>query len=107
MEGLEKERQYIEETNNFIKESLSKALEWSSQGISAIQSNTMEGYKFMTSGFKDLGNFSSVINQKNNEEAVLQKQTNELIKGTKTIIDSINNRLNELLGNAPTLTFVN
>jgi hypothetical protein len=107
MEGLEKERQYIEETNNFIKESLSKALEWSPQGISAIQSNTMEGYKFMTSGFKDLGNFSSVINQKNNDEVVLQKQTNDLIKGAKTIIDQIDKKIADLVGNAPTLTFVN
>ena len=107
MEGLEKERQYIEETNDFIKQTLATAMEWKAQGISAIQSNTMEGYKFMTSGYGALGNFSSVINQKNNEEAVLQKQTNELIKGTKTLIDSINNRLNELIGNAPTLTFVN
>lgn len=107
MEGLEKERQYIEATNDFIKQTLATAMEWKAQGISAIQSNTMEGYKFMTSGYGALGNFSSVINQKNNEETALQKETNKLIQNAKGVIEQIDKKISELVGNAPTLTFVN
>jgi hypothetical protein len=108
MEGLEKERQYIEETNNFIQQSLSKALDWVPQGISAIQSNTMEGYKFMTSGFKDLGNFSSVINQKNNQEVILQTRANDLISKTKDVVSEISRKIDDLVGNTgPSISVVN
>lgn len=107
MEGLEKERQYIEETNNFIQQTLSKVMEWAPQGISAIHKNTMEGYKFMTSGFRDLGNFSAVINQKNSQEVTLQTKTNDLISKTKDVINDISKKIDSLMGDAPTLTLVN
>lgn len=108
MEGLEKERQYIEETNNFIQQSLSKALDWVPQGISAITENSMEGYKFMTSGYKDLGNFSSVINQKNNQEITLQTRANDLISRTKDVVSEISRKIDDLVGSTgPSISVVN
>ena len=108
MEGLEKERQYIEDTNNFIKESLSKVMTWSGKGVSAITEYSMEGYKFMTSGYRDLGNFSTMINQKNTQEIVLQQKTNSLIEDTKKLVSTISSKIDNLAGNsAPNISILN
>ena len=93
---LNNEREAIKKTNDMVLEYLDKALEWKPQGVNAIDLNTQEGYKYMTSSFSSIGNIGSILQDTNKQEIELQKKANEIATETKNTINDIKQKISDL-----------
>lgn len=96
MEMLNNEKEAIQKTNEMVLNYLDKALQWKPSGVEGISANTMEGYKFMTSSFGSVTDIGNVLKDNNRQQIDLQKKANDIATTTKSIINDIKNKIDNL-----------
>jgi len=105
MEALNLEKQYLESTNEMIKNYVEKAMEWKAQGVNAIEASSAEGYKFLTSGFSNLSQLGPILKDQGKENSELQQKANTIAEGSKKILEGIKSKIDKINPNATGIKF--
>lgn len=93
IDSLNKEYDIVKNTNDMIMEYAKEALRFKEQGVSGIQTGTMEAYKFMTSSFMNTSELTKAlgINEKNSLK--LDEKRNQILSTTSAEVKNIATRL--------------
>lgn len=96
VENLKAEEELIKSNRELINETLEKMLEFKAQGVSGINANSAEGYKFMTSSIGDITAVKGAWNNQANQEAMFREKTISIQSKTKDILSKIKEKIDVL-----------